>query len=327
MVKIAIAGGAGNVGQEVLDALMARKKHEIIILSRKDAPEIEIAAGVKWFKTKYDNVEELTKILEGVHTVLSFMSVAPGDTAAGPQEKLIDAAVRAGVKRFAPSEWASSDLDYFPWYDFKRSAREYLAELNKDKKVIEYTLFQFGLFTNYMTYPHKSSKHVNLFETPVNFHGCRALLVDDGEAVITLTTAQDAAKVTALAVEYEGEWPVVSGVKGTDITMNELVALGEKIRGQKFKVEYLKSGDLEAGIVKASWLPLPEHPSIPVEMREKVAADMIKCFLLGIKHGALRVSGEWNKLLPDYEFTQPEEFLTKAWAAIDGGAKSVFTEN
>ncbi|EXM15567.1 NmrA-like domain [Fusarium oxysporum f. sp. vasinfectum] len=327
MVKIAIAGGAGNVGQEVLDALMARKKHEIIILSRKDAPEIEIAAGVKWFKTKYDNVEELTKILEGVHTVLSFMSVAPGDTAAGPQEKLIDAAVRAGVKRFAPSEWASSDLDYFPWYDFKRSAREYLAELNKDKKVIEYTLFQFGLFTNYMTYPHKSSKHVNLFETPVNFHGCRALLVDDGEAVITLTTAQDAAKVTALAVEYEGEWPVVSGVKGTDITMNELVALGEKIRGQKFKVEYLKSGDLEAGIVKALWLPLPEHPSISVEMRERVAADMIKCFLLGIKHGALRVSEEWNKLLPDYEFTQPEEFLTKAWAAIDGGAKSVFTEN
>lgn len=82
-----------------------------------------------------------------------------------------------------------------------------------------------------MTYPYKSSKHVNLFETPINFHGRRALLIDDGEAVITLTSAQDAAKVTALAVEYEGEWPVVSGIKGTDITMNELVALGEKIRG------------------------------------------------------------------------------------------------
>ncbi|KAF5530025.1 2'-hydroxyisoflavone reductase [Fusarium phyllophilum] len=319
MVKIAIAGGAGNVGQEVMDALLARNKHEIIILSRKDAPETEIAPGVKWFKTQYENVEELAKVLEGVHTVLSFMSVAPGDTAAGPQEKLIDAAVRAGVKRFAPSEWASSNLDYFPWYDFKRSAREYLAELNKDKK--------FGLFTNYMTYPYKSSKHVNLFETPVNFHGRRALLIDDGEAVITLTSAQDAAKVTALAVEYEGEWPVVSGVKGTDITMNELVALGEKIRGQKFKVEYLKSEDLEAGIVKASWLPLPEHPSIPAEMREKIAADMIKCFLLGIKHGALKVSDEWNKLVPEYKFTQPEEFLTKAWAAIDGGAKSIFTED
>ncbi|KAF4943578.1 hypothetical protein FGADI_13311 [Fusarium gaditjirri] len=327
MVKIAIAGGAGNVGQEVLDALISRNKHEIILLSRKDAPDTEIAPGVKWFRTKYDNVEELTEILEGVHTVLSFMSVAPGDTATGPQEKLIDAAVRAGVKRFAPSEWASSKLDYFPWYDFKRSAREYLKEINKDKKVIEYTLFQFGLFTNYMTYPYKSSKHVNLFETPVNFHGCRALLVDDGEAVITLTTAQDAARVTALAVEHEGEWPLVSGIEGTDMTMNELVALGEKIRGQKFKVEYLKSEDLEAGIVKASWLPLPEHQSIPVEMREKIAADMIRCLLLGFKHGAMKVSDEWNKILPEFEFTQPEEFLTEAWAAIGEGAKSVFTQN
>lgn len=76
-------------------------------LTSQDAPETEIVPGVKWFKTQYENVEELTNILEGVHTVLSFMSVAPGDTAAGPQEKLIDAAVRAGVKRFAPSEWAS----------------------------------------------------------------------------------------------------------------------------------------------------------------------------------------------------------------------------
>ncbi|KAF4340897.1 2`-hydroxyisoflavone reductase [Fusarium beomiforme] len=327
MVKVAIAGGAGNVGQEVLDALIARKKHEIIILSRKDAPKTEIAPGVKWFQTKYDDVEELTRILQGVHTVLSFMSVAPGDTAAGPQEKLIDAAVRAGVKRFAPSEWASSKLDYFHWYDFKRSAREYLANINKDKKVIEYTLFQFGLFTNYMTYPYKSSKHVNLFETPVNFNDCRALLVDDGEAVITLTAAQDAAKVTALAIEHEGAWPIVSGVKGTDITMNELVALGEKIRGKKFKVEYLRSEDLEAGIVKAPWLPIPEHPSIPVEVRKEIAADMIKCFLLGIKHGALQVSEEWNILLPDYKFTQPEEFLAEAWAAIDAGAQSVFAED
>ncbi|KAF4969095.1 hypothetical protein FSARC_3618 [Fusarium sarcochroum] len=326
MVKIAIAGGAGNVGQEVIDVLVARNKHEILILSRKDAPAREVAPGVKWFKTAYDDIEELTKILEGVHTVLSFMSVTPGGTTARPQENLIDASVRAGVKRFAPSEWSAADLDNFPWYDFKRDAREYLAKINKDKKVIEYTLFQFGLFTNYFTYPFKSSKHVVMFETPINFHGRRALLVDDGETVLTLTTAQDAAKVTALAIEYEGEWPLVSGVKGGNITMNELVALGEKIRGEPFRVEKLKSEDLRADIVKAPWLPLPEHPSIPVEVREQYAAGMTKGILLGFKDGAFQISDEWNKLLPDFKFTQPEEFLTKAWAELDAGAKSVFTE-
>jgi hypothetical protein len=82
-----------------------------------------------------------------------------------------------------------------------------------------------------MTYPYKSSKHITMFEVPINFNDCRALLVDDGEAVLSLVTAQDAAKVTALAVEYEGEWPIVSGIKGADITLNDLVALGEKVRG------------------------------------------------------------------------------------------------
>jgi hypothetical protein len=31
-----------------------------------------------------------------------------------------------------------SKLDYLPWYDFKKETREYLAEINKDKKVIQY---------------------------------------------------------------------------------------------------------------------------------------------------------------------------------------------
>ncbi|KAH7004302.1 hypothetical protein EDB82DRAFT_486502 [Fusarium venenatum] len=326
MVKVAIAGGAGNVGREVLDALLARNRHEIILLSRKDAPETPIAPGVKWFKTDYQNVDELAKLLEGVHTVLSFMSISPGETGAGAQKPLIDAAIRAGAKRFAPSEWAASKLDHLPWYGFKRATREYLAEINKDNKVIEYTLFQYGLFTNYMTYPYMSSKHISMFETPVNFNDCRALLVDDGEAVISLITAQDAAKVTALAVEYEGEWPIISGIKGADITLNDLVVLGEKIRGKPFTVVKLKSKDLLAGEVKAPWLPLPEHPSIPVAVRKEFAANMVKGILLGFQDGAFQVSDEWNKLLPDFKFTQPDEFLIKAWAGIDAGEKSVWTD-
>ena len=70
-----------------------------------------------------------------------------------------------------------------------------------------------------------------MFETPINFGACRATLVDAGDALVTLTTVQDAAKVTALAIEYEGEWPLVSGIRGSYMTMNELVALGENIRG------------------------------------------------------------------------------------------------
>jgi hypothetical protein len=52
----------------------------------------------------YDDKSELVEALRGIHTVLSFIQLLsdPGNTA---QKNLIDAAIVAGVKRFAPSEW------------------------------------------------------------------------------------------------------------------------------------------------------------------------------------------------------------------------------
>ena len=61
--------------------------------------------GVTWAKTDYSDKKLLTSILDGVHTVLSFVGghQDPGSTI---QKSLIDASVAAGVQRFAPSEWA-----------------------------------------------------------------------------------------------------------------------------------------------------------------------------------------------------------------------------
>lgn len=61
--------------------------------------------GVTWVKADYEDQKQLAQILQGVHTVLSF--IAPQDPASTVQITLIDAAVQAGVKRFAPSEWAT----------------------------------------------------------------------------------------------------------------------------------------------------------------------------------------------------------------------------
>lgn len=62
--------------------------------------------GMKHVKTDYTDPNQLAEILKGVHTVLSFITTAsdPGNRS---QKNLIDASVKAGVKRFAPSEWAS----------------------------------------------------------------------------------------------------------------------------------------------------------------------------------------------------------------------------
>jgi len=90
-----------------------------------------------------------------------------------------------------------------------------------------------GLFTNYFTYPYKSAKHFRAFETQIDFNKRRALTLDGGhDARITLTTVQDLANVVARAVEYEGEWPAVGGIRGTELSIGQLLALGEEVRGK-----------------------------------------------------------------------------------------------
>lgn len=40
---------------------------------------------------------------------------------------------------------------------------------------------------------------------------------------------------------------------------------------------------------------------------------MVAEILRGISAGDFLCSDEWNKLLPDFKFTQAEEFLTSVW--------------
>jgi hypothetical protein len=118
------------------------------------------------------------------------------------------------------------------WYAYKAVTRQYLEDLNKDKKVLEYCLFQPGLFTNYLTAPYRSTKHITPFSTPWDFNN-RRVLVTNGfqEDRITLTTAKDLAHVVARAIDFDGEWPVVGGISGTTLTVAELIAMGENVRG------------------------------------------------------------------------------------------------
>ena len=194
------------------------------------------------------------------------------------------------------------------------------------------------MFTNYFAYPYESAKHFRPFETQFDFNKRRALTLNGGyDDRITLTTVQDLANVVALAVEYEGEWPVVGGVKGTELSIGQLIALGEKVRGtfpcailflsttaigrrltfdqpgKSFHVEKLQADDLKAGVAKCSWLPTVDHPAIPREQAEALAPQLVASMLLSISTGALRVTDEWNRLLPDYQFTQAAEFLAEAW--------------
>lgn len=59
-----------------------------------------------WIRADYSDTAQLEQALQGVHTLLSF-AATQDDPASTAQKNLIDAAIKAGVKRFAPSEWAT----------------------------------------------------------------------------------------------------------------------------------------------------------------------------------------------------------------------------
>ncbi|KAK0621883.1 hypothetical protein B0T17DRAFT_306311 [Bombardia bombarda] len=312
MVKIAVAGGSGQLAREIIDELVAQNKHEILVLSRGDPVPERTIKGTTWVKVDY-SVDGLTQALKGVHTVFSFVLVHKDpDNAA--QKALVDAAIAAGVKRFAPSEWGAQHVEGLDWYGGKAVIRDYLKEKNKDKKVIEYTLFRCGNLMQYLASPYKTSAHIQPMSMAIDIHNRRALIVGDAPSLSTWTTIQDVAKIVAKAVDYEGEWPAEGGVRGTNISSRDLIALAEKIRGGRpFAVETFKVADLKAEIFEPSWMPVIEHPSIPAEELASMVSYFLRHLLVATTTGAMVVVDGWNRVFPEYKFTQVEEFLEEVW--------------
>ncbi|KAI1284035.1 hypothetical protein F5Y07DRAFT_97823 [Xylaria sp. FL0933] len=314
MVKVAVAGGSGQVAREVVDALVATGKHDITIFSRGAAPTAAIAPGVKWRAIDYNDKEALTEALRGIHTVLSFVQLL-SDPEQKAQKNLIDAAISAGVKRFAPSEYGSRGLNNMAWWEGKQQVRDYLKEVNERKAVIEYTLFQPGLFLDYLAFPHKTSKYVDPLQTVFDFKNRRALVVDGHEdAMMTLTTVADTAAVVARAVGYDGLWPTTGGIRGNRVSISQILEIGNRVRGRPFAVEKVKAEDLEAGELKASWSLEAVHQAVPDDQAQALLKAVCIGTLLSTSKGAWDSSDEMNQLFPAYQFTPIEDFLTKVWA-------------
>ncbi|CZR60456.1 related to 2`-hydroxyisoflavone reductase [Phialocephala subalpina] len=312
MVKVAIAGGSGHIASEIVDVLVATQRHEILILSRKDPSAAEAVSGVSWAKADYGDKEQLTGVLSGVHTVLSFVG-GTQDPGSVIQKNLIDASIAAGVKRFAPSEWSSSSIEELPWYAEKAVVRTYLEEINKEKKMIEYTLFQPGLIVDYLA-PPGTTKHLQTLEILIDFPNRRAIDIDGKDGFFTLTTMNDVANVVALAIEYEGEWPVIGGINGINTSTSKVLEIGAKIQGGKpFDITLVKEEDVRADVFQTPWCPMFKSPDFSEEQLKHFSKVILRGCLLSFLCGSWVVSDAWNRLLPDYKFTNPEEFLLKAW--------------
>ena len=93
------------MGVPIVEALLTNKTFKVTILSRLESTAT-FPSGIEVKKVDFTSQHALVRALESQHAVICILN----DLAGGVQFQLIEAAVEAGVKRFIPSEWGSSDI-------------------------------------------------------------------------------------------------------------------------------------------------------------------------------------------------------------------------
>jgi NmrA-like family len=255
----------------------------------------------------YSNPESLASALNGVDVVLSFVADGPA------QKALISAAVSAGVRRFAPNEWALSSSAREPGAEYKDEILAHLRNLNSERTVLEYSLFQPGVFLDLTVWPRKTAEHLYITCIGIDVEGGQALMVEDGAQQISFTTIQDTGRVVAAAVDFEGEWPEIGGIAGETIEYRHLLDKLEQYSGKKLKRHVLKIEDLKQGKFTSPWLPPWRHPIIPEFLGDLVAKKVMTEWWLAGSTGDAAVNEAWNQLLPDIQLTRVDDFLSKVY--------------
>ena len=232
MVFVAVAGGTGRIGRHIVEAIVATGKHTVVVLSRSASDSQLEAIGVKVIQVDYENHKSLVTALRGVHTVLSTLVSLDQQELGASQIALLNAAVEAGVKRFAPSEYAIVAVENDPMILYRA---KYLVAEAIAKSGLEYTQFQNGVFMNYFVSGTKGLGYLLPFKFVVDVENYTAILPGLGEDKVAFTEAKDVGRFVAASLDLP-RWPKQLNMVGEKLTYNEVVAIAEKVRG---KILYL----------------------------------------------------------------------------------------
>lgn len=302
MVKVALAGATGGLGATILSAILDTRKHEVIVLSRSPNPSLT-AKGVQVRPVSYTDHASLTNALRGVHTVLSTIGSSNQDETRGSQLAIIAAAKEAGVKRFAPSEYAIRDYKDWDFYAGKIPVLEATKASG-----MEYTQFTCGIFMNYLgTGTPKGETEVLSGLRPWNFvintKAGTADLPGDGNSKLTFTRLQDVGKFVAAALDLD-KWEDEMGMVGSTMSYNEVIDAIEKVTKRKMLVKNNSEVELKKLI------------------KEDKGAVFYNQVRLSIAQGKMPVEPTLNKLAPEVRPWTVEEFLEKYWSGVELGEAS-----
>ncbi|CAN9342553.1 unnamed protein product [Alternaria sp. RS040] len=111
--NVLLIGAGSSLGAPVLAAFAARPEYNLTILTHHDSCAT-FPSGVLVIRANYISLNSLASTSKGQHAIISLI----GGHALSSQNLFIDAAIRAGVKRFIPSQFGpNSRNEEFVRYD------------------------------------------------------------------------------------------------------------------------------------------------------------------------------------------------------------------
>ncbi|GIZ37041.1 hypothetical protein CKM354_000050400 [Cercospora kikuchii] len=321
MVIVALAGATTGFGLTMLKTFLHLNKlnngeHKLIVLSRSPQPDLSIQ-DLEVRVTDYNNHAQLVNNLKDVHTILSLIGGGSPEALYSAQVALIKAAVEAGVKRFAPSEYAGRGYEGIDLYEPKARVWEVVQQSG-----LEYTRFECGLFMSVLaTGTPKDMTEVGIREgctsgeeealaglRPWNFViNVRAGTADfagDGSAGIVLTDMRDVARFVWEALSTERKWEPVMGMRGDVTSFKEIVKKLERMSGRKF-------------LVRENAIEVLER-----ETRNDPSKAFYNQARVAMARGWALAGNELNRAYPQVKPVSVNEFIERWWAGVELGEPS-----
>jgi nucleoside-diphosphate-sugar epimerase len=223
---ILVAGGTGNLGGRIINALIDKGAEvRAVVRSSTDIEKVNKLEklGVKVFKANMLNVEEVSKACTGASCVVSALA-GLHEVIIDTQKILLDAAIASGVPRFIPSDY-SLDFTKFSYgenrnLDFRRKFHEYL-----DKTSISATTIFLGAITDMLT----GQMPLILFKQKL------VLYWGNADHRIDFTTMDDTAAFTANAA-LDPSTPRFLRIAGDQLSAREIKTVVSEVTGKKFRL-------------------------------------------------------------------------------------------
>ncbi|TEA19773.1 Oxidoreductase BOA1 [Colletotrichum sidae] len=317
MAVIAVAGGTGNVGRTLVEAIIATGKHDVKILARKANAEVEKATGASILVVDYADVAATARALEqnNVHTVISAINTLALPGAPEPQEiELIKAAdASKTTRRFITSGWGiphnESQINDLASVPHKLRAQAFV----KNETGLEHTVIHNGFFLDYWG-PRAEKSHMTPLALFVDIPGHAAAIPGTGDVPAVFTHTRDVARFVAAALDLD-EWEPEFYVVGDKLTLNELLGIAESAKGAKFNVAYDSVEKLRASEPTELPSQVAAYPFFPKQAYQAFAATFGLWFAGGVFDIPPAGTKTLNDVFPDIKTWKAKDLLEKSWKA------------